>query len=327
MKKWGCSPLKIYRQLEDYPQSDRKTGIALGTFDGLHMGHRELIKTLVDHCKSRGLTSVLYTFSNHPREVVDSEKSSSRILTLSDKMSALAELGVDEVVIVNFDDYHRHIRAIDFIQSILIQRLKAALIVVGYNFRFGRHAEGDISLLAQFEEDFELVVLEPVFHGNELVSSSHIRSLLSNGYVENAAALLGKPYRVQGTIVTGKQVGKKLGFPTANLHITEDMTHLKPGVYITRTHLEHQVFESLTNVGFNPTFDQKSFNIETYILDFDANVYGHFIAVDFLKRIRDEMKFEKLEDLIAQIESDVTMARSYFETHEMALHRPPCVVQ
>lgn len=307
--------MRIYQALEDHTPDGRQSGVALGTFDGLHKGHRELIANLVELCRTRGLKSVLYTFSNHPRELTQSEKSSSRIMTLADKMSALEDMGIDEVVIVNFDDYHRNIRARDFIRQILIDTLQAKLVVVGFNFKFGRHAEGDINLLAQYEEDFDLIVVEPVYHNNELVCSTRIRSLISNGYVENAWTLLGKPYRIQGTIVSGKHVGRKMGFPTANLHVTEDMTHLKPGVYITRTHVDGKGYQSLTNVGFNPTFNQEAFNIETYILDFDADIYGQFMAVDFLKRIRDELKFDRLEDLIAQIEKDVDFAKAYFEGH------------
>lgn len=304
----------IINSLNELHQIEGETGIALGTFDGIHLGHQLIISNLVDVCRERGLKSVLYTFSNHPRELTDSANKSTRILTKADKIAVIENLGVDYLVLVEFDDNHRSIEAKRFIKDILLGQLKARLIAVGYNYRFGKGAEGDVVLLQKYDE-FEVVITEPIYHKGELVSSSLIRSLLNNGFLENANELIGRPYMLKGVVAPGKKLGRSLGFPTANLKITDDMTVLKPGVYITRTHLDGQTWRSVTNVGFNPTFNQINFNVETYLLDYhtEGDLYDCYLEVEFLKRLRDEMRFEGLDALIARINEDVAIANKFFD--------------
>lgn len=307
--------MKIVRKIEEIQIEEQKTGVALGTFDGLHIGHQHVIKTLVEKCKKNNLRSVVYTFSNHPREFTKKDDLPNRILTLDEKIKHFEELGIDELILVEFDSYQMNIEAHDFIVDFLLKKLQMKFLVVGFNFRFGKGAEGDISVLKSYSEkyDFGMSIIEGVTIDDTVVSSTVIRKLLKQGDVEQTSKLLGRNYSVSGKVIKGKQIGSKLGFPTANLHVTPNMMLLKSGVYVSQTHVNGQVFRSVTNVGFNPTFNQNQFNLETFIFNFDEDIYHKYIVVDILKRIREEVKYTSLESLKKQIDEDVEYAKLYFD--------------
>lgn len=307
--------MKIIKRMEDIAFEDQKTGVALGTFDGLHVGHQKVICKLVDVCQQEGLKSVVYTFSNHPREYTNKDHLPNRILTLDEKIDQFEKLGIDELVLVEFDRMQMEMEAHEFVINLLMERLNMQHLVVGFNFHFGRGAQGNVSFLKTYAEkyNFGLSVVEGVHMLGDLVSSTRIRKVLKEGNIELANTLLGRHHTVSGKVIKGKQVGSKLGFPTANLCVSPNMTLLRSGVYITRTHIFNKVYKSVTNVGFNPTFNQNEFNLETYIFDFSENLYHKYITVEFLHRLRDEIKYTTLEALKKQIDDDVQNAEQFFK--------------
>lgn len=303
--------MKIIRSLESIQLEP--SAVALGTFDGVHIAHKKVIERVVKTAQDNDLLSVVYTFSNHPKEMSDVE-TPKRLITPEQKINIMEKLGVDVLIIVPFDQVQLNIEAEYFLEEILVNRIKAKHIIVGYDFRFGKNAKGCTSFLSQNKKtyDYELDIIEPIRNNGVLVSSTLIRQHLLSGNVSDANALLGRKYDIRGTVIHGKHMGRKLGYPTVNLETTYEMSVLKPGVYITETIIENKIYPSVTNVGFNPTFNQKNFNIETYILDFDADLYGYELDVLFIRFIRPEIKFDSLDALIKKIESDVEITKEYF---------------
>ncbi|BEP29326.1 bifunctional riboflavin kinase/FAD synthetase [Helicovermis profundi] len=305
--------MKIIRTLEEIREFKNNTGIALGTFDGFHIGHQKVILNLMKEAKDKSLETVLFTFKNHPREIINRSLVVPNIITFEEKIKIASDMGIDYLIIIDFDNEFMNIDPRRFIEEILIKKLKVKLLSVGYNYKFGKNASGDVRLLKLYNSFFESIVIEAVYYKELNVSSTLIRKLIKEGNVERVNHLLGREYKLQGEVVVGKKVGRKLGFPTANLEVDNSMCKLKAGVYITKTFINDVEYKSVTNVGVNPTFNQTNFNVETYILDFDKNVYGENIEVSFLKYIRGEIKFSSIDLLIDEIKKDVIYAKEYFE--------------
>ncbi len=285
--------------------------VALGTFDGMHLGHLSIINKMLHYGEVNKLTKVVFTFSDIPKHFYKS--STSKIMSNVEKLQWLEQSGVEVVISLPFDDAIKNISHHTFFDYI-IKQLKAKAIVIGENFKFGRSALGTAQWLSQkcTEQHCNCIVMPPVTSDGKIISSSTIRELLFNGRIVEANRLLGRRHFVSGIVKVGKQVGQKLGFATANLTICDYMTNIKPGVYITETLLNGNFYQSVSNVGYNPTFEQSDFNLETHILDFNQSLYGEKISVYFEKRLRDELKFEKTENLIAQIKKDVNVTKLYF---------------
>jgi riboflavin kinase/FMN adenylyltransferase len=309
--------MEIIRDLEELSRVNVDTGVALGTFDGLHIGHQEVIRKMILNCQRRNLKSCVFTFANHPRELTTKTGAPPRILTLDDKVKLLESYGVDILVILNFDKRLMSIEPDAFVRDILIKGLNTRYLTVGFDFRFGKKAAGNVELLRAYAQDghYEVDIVSPVVAEGEKISSSAIRALLKEGRIEDVNSQLGRHYHVSGEVVAGKRVGNTIGFPTANLKISSNMTLIKPGVYVTKTTVRDTVYYSVSNVGYNPTFDQKMFNLETYILDFNKDIYHEIISVEFHTRIRDEIKMDSLEQLIDSIKKDVGFAKEYFNIH------------
>jgi len=310
--------MEVIYSLSELDKLSYATGVSLGSFDGIHKGHLTLMNTLMENCREKNLKSLIYTFSNHPREIVSSKNSPKLIINRKQKIDLFNEIGIDILVMVNFDNFQKNIRAKDFVENILLNKLNMNSMTVGQDCRFGKKAEGDIDLLREFSTlyDFELTIVPPVRVDDEIISSTAIRQLLSQGIMEKANLFLGRYYSITGKVIKGKQLGSKLGFPTANISVDFSLALPKPGVYITRTKVNNVVYNSITNVGFNPTFNQKNYNIETYILDFDRNIYEKEVEVRFLHRIRGEVKFDSINALCNQISSDIAYTREFFRTLE-----------
>ena len=306
--------MRIFHSIDDTFLSLQPSALALGTFDGVHIAHKEVIESVVNVAKKAGLLSVVYTFSNHPKEMNDSVETPKKLITPEKKIEIIKNLGVDVLIIVPFDERQLNIEAETFLQSIIVDKINAKHIIVGYDFRFGQNAKGCVNMLSDHQEiyDYTLDIIKPIRHDGVIVSSTIIRNYLLNGQVEEANTLLGRKYDLKGKIIKGKQVGKTLGFPTINLETTYDMSILKPGVYITETLLDDKIYPSVTNVGFNPTFNQQNFNVETFILDFDQDLYDETVHILFTRFIRPEIKFDNLEDLIKRIDEDVEITKEYF---------------
>lgn len=306
--------MKTIRTLDKPINLEKNTAIALGTFDGVHIAHQAVIEKMVEVARAKDLLSVVYTFSNHPRELNHLAESPKKLITPSQKIDIMSSLGVDILVIIPFDEKQLNMPAEQFIEETLISTLKASHLTVGYDFRFGKNARGCTQMLKDMSERYHytLDVIEPIRYQGMTVSSTMIRNFLLEGDVKCANTLLGREYAVEGHVVKGKQVGRTLGFPTINLKTEFEMSVLRPGVYVTQTEIDGELYYSATNVGFNPTFDQEHFTIETFILDYERELYGHEVRIIFKSYIRPEKRFENLDELIDQIDDDVKLVRSYF---------------
>ncbi|SKC74068.1 bifunctional riboflavin kinase/FAD synthetase [Maledivibacter halophilus] len=306
--------MEVIHSLGEIGSLTEMTGVSLGTFDGLHKGHITLIKTLKEDCKLQNLKSVIYTFSNHPRELINSKNSPRLIINNKQKIDLFYKMGIDFLVMVKFDNFQKNIRAEDFIEEILLKKLNMKAAIVGWDCHFGRKAEGNIELLKEFSQkyDFDLTVVPPLKIDNEIISSTSIRSQLSKGLIDKVNLFLGRNYSITGRVIKGKQFGGTQGFPTANISVDLSLCLPKSGVYITRTVIDRIIYKSITNVGFNPTFNQRNYNIETYIFDFSKNIYDKEVTVEFLHKIRDDIKFDNVENLYKQVKTDIDYAKNYF---------------
>jgi riboflavin kinase / FMN adenylyltransferase len=273
----------------------RPRRVAVGEFDGVHLGHREVI---------RGNDTVL-TFEPHPLRVVRPEAAPKLLTSLDVKAELIAELGVEEVVVVPFDQGFAQQSAQEFIDSVLVERLRATHVAVGENFRFGHRAAGDAALLAA-DDRFQTRVVPLVEVAGEIVSSSHIRALVSAGEVDLAARFLGAPFKLRGTVVTGDRRGRELGFPTANIVPDEALVCPGHGIYAARTDGSC----AAVNVGVRPTFGTgRAVLVEAYLLDRDDDLYGRTLTVDFISRLRGERRFASAQALIDQMRLDVERTR------------------
>lgn len=296
----------------------RNTGIGLGNFDGLHIGHASLIKKLVDECHSQNLTSVIYTFTKHPENILRKKLFTPQITTTKKKIELLDEFNVDYLYLAEFDEKFSRMQPEEFIKRILVDMFGIKLAVVGYDYRFGFEGSGDVALLEHYGEKyhFDVIVVPPVYLDSEVVSSTSIRKLLSYGYVDKVSKFLGRPYSIQGLVIKGRNVGTKIGFPTANLMPEKYLIIPRSGVYITQISINGKLYNSLTNIGKNPTFKLKRVSVETHILDLSQDIYNETVEVFFHKRIRGEKKFDSLIELTKQINQDILAARQFFITND-----------
>jgi riboflavin kinase / FMN adenylyltransferase len=278
----------------------RPRRVAVGEFDGVHLGHREVI---------RGSDTVL-TFEPHPREVVNPESAPRLLMPLERKAELLGRLGVREVVVIPFDQEFAGRSPQAFIDDVIVGRLGATRVAVGENFRFGHQAQGTADLLAA-DPRFETHVVRLVEAGDEIVSSSHIRGLVLAGEVAEAAALLGDPFELRGTVVHGDQRGRTLGYPTANVVPDERYVYPGHGVYACRAEVPGEgTWAAATNVGVRPTFvTGRGVLVEAFLIDFDGDIYGRELRLDFLARLRGERRFDSVEGLVEQMGRDVEATR------------------
>jgi riboflavin kinase / FMN adenylyltransferase len=281
----------------------RPRHVAVGEFDGVHLGHREVM---------RGADTVL-TFEPHPRAVVAPAKAPKLITPLETKIDLVAGLGVRELVVIPFDGAFASQSPQGFIDDVLVRQLGATTVSVGENFRFGHRAQGDVGLL-RAQDAFETRVVELVEDGGEVISSSHIRELIAAGDVERAAACLGSPFQLRGPVAHGDKRGRTLGFPTANLVPEPGLIYPGHGVYACRAAVElegeWQWWPAATNVGVRPTFvTGRGLLVEAFLLGFDGDLYGRELRLAFLSRLRGELRFESVDELVEQMERDVEDTR------------------
>lgn len=307
--------MRVVNGLESFTSCPRGCVIAIGNFDGVHLGHQKIIRSLVKEANKMEYPSLLLTFHPHPEKIL-SGREINLLQTLDQRMSAIEKLGVQIAVVLDFDKNFASLTAEEFIRNIIRDKFRAKKIVVGNNFRFGRKREGDVNKLCAFAPryNFSVVSVPPVRRKSLVVSSSLIRDKLSQGDVETAHLLLGRPYEIEGTVVKGKSRGKILGFPTANIHSANDMA--PPGVFVTLMGINSHTLPSVTHVGSKPTFNELEPIIESYVIDYKNNLYGKNVRLLFLKKIRDEIKFETTDALCSQIKKDLDRARHFFKTRK-----------
>ena len=293
-----------------------KTVLALGFFDGVHLGHRALIALAAEKAKNLGLPLGVFTF---PAEDGAMKKKEPRLYDTRQKLSLLSSLGVDYVFMCELSSI-MNITAEDFVCRCLASDLRAAVTVCGFNYRFGRGAEGNAESLMRYMQalGLESVTLPPMYYEGELLSSTAIRMHLLKGDVKNAAKMLGAPYVLSGEVEGGDGRGKTLGFPTVNLPMAEDRILLSSGVYATVASTRDGDFSSVTNVGTCPTFGERSIHAETHLCGFSGNLYGQSVEVKFISRLRDETLFSSKEELIKQINVDKNKAEEVYREWQEA---------
>lgn len=286
----------------------KPVAIALGTFDGIHIGHQELIKSLQEQ-KKKGFDTVVYTFLTHPMALLSPDNTPPQIMQLREKIKVFSDFGIDHLVLNPFDSEFKNQSHEQFLSN-LLEHFNVQSIIVGFNFRFGNKGIGDTEYLRMAAEKFafDLVSIDPVNRNDLVVSSSLVRTLISAGQVRDASLILGRPYQLAGKVVRGFGRGKKLGFPTANIEYTSNKLIPKIGIYAVECWLGNISYKGVTSIGYNPTFEGKNISVETYIIDYSEEIYGRRIIIHFIDRIRDEIKFNNPEELSRQIEKDVTTA-------------------
>jgi riboflavin kinase/FMN adenylyltransferase len=293
----------------------RPTVLTLGVFDGLHLGHQLIMKTVVERARVTGAIPTVITFEPHPRALLHPESAPPLLQTFDQKIEALGVLGIEQTIVIHFDMSFAQTRAEDFLRAVIVDRLHAKEVYLGCGFAFGHGREGNIDLLRTVSKSlgfFADEVPELRLRGRR-VSSSRIRELLQEGKVNIARRMLGRPYGVEGRVVRGAERGATLGFPTANLH-PQNRVIPRNGVYVTATLIDGQWRRSVTNIGTRPTFgsDNES-SVETFVMDWSGDLYGDVVRVRFLHRLREEKKFGSIDELKSHIERDVARAHNYFE--------------
>lgn len=288
--------------------------MTIGTFDGVHAGHRKIIERLVNSAHANNLDSVVLTFFPHPRMVLQKESGIELINTIDERIELLEETGIDHLVIHPFTHNFSRLTALEFVRDILVTRLKAKKIIIGYDHRFGRNRTADINDLRKFGEEFGFDVEEISQQDVEqvAVSSTKIRKALQEGRVERANMYLQHPFTLSGEIVKGRGIGKDLGYPTANLDVKEDYKLIpKNGVYVVRTQIDGEEIFGMMNIGTNPTVGGKEKTIEAHFFDLDKDLYGKFLEIELLVRIRDEKKFNSVDDLKIAMKQDQAFSKQY----------------
>ncbi len=290
-----------------------RRSVALGSFDGVHLGHRQVIAAAVEQAAARDLTAAVVTFYPHPATVLRPELAPFELSTLERRAALVGELGADEMVVVRFTLEFSQIDADRFASEVLVDRLGAAHVAVGHNYRYGHRAQGTVETLreAGARLGFEVTELPLLELQGGVVSSSRIRDLIGDGQVELAAALLGRPPWLEGTVVRGDGRGRGLGFATANLEPLGRSVLPGRGVYAGRAHLPSSSHPAAISVGYNPTFtdSREAVRVEAHLLDFDRDIYGSPLRLEFTRRLRDEERFGSVDDLVAQLHRDVQQTR------------------
>jgi riboflavin kinase/FMN adenylyltransferase len=306
--------MRILRGLPSFPPDLAPSVVALGAFDGIHLAHAKIIATAVARARQLGVKSVVCTFDPNPTAVLRPDRAPAPISTLEENLARIADQGPDAALIIPFTLEFSKIEAEAFVDEALCRTLGAREVVIGFNHTFGRGARGTATLLKDLGDrrGFAVHVLPPLQVNEQIVSSSAIREALRDGDVEQARAMLGRPYAVSGTVLRGAGRGRTLGFPTANLRPDRPLL-LAPGVYAARAAWEGGRKHAVVNVGYRPTFGEEQYWIEAYVFDFSGDLYDRALTIEFVQRIRAEMKFAGVEALKRQVALDMQAARRALE--------------
>ena len=298
--------MQVFENILEYKPS-RKSIVTIGTFDGVHIGHRKIITDMVAKGKKENLLPILLTFFPHPRMVLQKDSNIKMIDTINEKKKIFKKLGVEVLIIQPFTKDFSRMSAIKFTRDILVNSLKVSKLMIGYDHRFGRNREATVKTLKSFGLDYHFKVDEIPAQDIESisVSSTKVRKAIRSGDFKLVNKFLSRPFNLSGKIIKGDELGRKIGYPTANLKIFEKYK-LKPqnGVYLTRTRLKKQTYFGMMNIGIRPTISAKNNQIETHLFDFNGNLYGHEMTLEILEKIREEKKFKSIEKLKIQLDID-----------------------
>lgn len=310
--------MRLVRHIRDLPFGRLSAGsvVTIGSFDGLHLGHEALLARVLAAAAENDMCSVVMSFEPTPREFFQAVRPPARLMRFREKFEALAAHGVELFYCPRFSTPMRAISAPDFVRRILVHGLNARAVVIGDDFRFARRREGDAALLARLGSalDFSLVEVASIVVDGLRVSSTVIREACGTGDMRLAMKLLGRPYRMSGKVVRGDRVGRRLGFPTANVDLRRRQSAVE-GIFAVRVHgAGPKPLDAVASVGSRPTFNGTKPLLEVYLFDFDGDLYGRYIHVDFIARLRDQVKYDDVADLIAQMHVDADNARSVLGT-------------
>lgn len=288
--------------------------MTIGTFDGVHVGHQKIIERLVNTARAGNLESAILTFFPHPRMVLQKDADIKLINTIEERKKILEKTGVDHLIVHPFTRQFSRLSAREFVRDILVHKLKAKKVIIGYDHRFGRNRTADIDDLREFgkEYDFDVEEISKQDIEEVAVSSTKIRQALLEGRVEKANRYLSYPFSLAGTVVKGKGLGKEFSYPTANLHIKEDYKLIpKNGVYVVHAEIDGKSYFGMMSIGTNPTVGGTHKTIETYFFNLDRDLYGQFLSIELLTRIRDEKKFDSIESLKTAMRQDEAFSKQY----------------
>jgi riboflavin kinase/FMN adenylyltransferase len=289
-------------------------GLTIGNFDGVHVGHQLLLKKIKSDCEAKNLKFVVVTFVPHPQKILQPEKDRFLINSYDQRRQLLEAIGVDYIVEMKFTRDFSTLPPEEFLEKYLLSYPGLKNFYLGYDFAFGANKQGGFDLAKSIcqKKNIHVEIQSKFELEGQVVSSSRIRQKLAEGALAEADKLLGRPFHLEGVVVKGEGRGKKIGFPTANIQVSPDLIIPSNGVYVTRTIYKGMTFQSVTNIGYNPTFkDTLVTNIETNLFDFDTDIYGETIEIQFLGKIRDERKFPTVNDLVSQIRQDVEKAKNH----------------
>ncbi|WP_417885320.1 bifunctional riboflavin kinase/FAD synthetase [Zunongwangia sp.] len=296
--------------------SSKATVVTIGTFDGVHAGHQKIIQKLVNTAKANQLESVILTFFPHPRMVLQQHKNIKLINTIEERIDILENTGIDHLVIHPFTMEFSRLSAEEFVHNILVEKLKAKKVIIGYDHRFGRNRTADISDLREFGKKYDFEVEEISRHDVEEVgvSSTKIRNAIKDGDVRKANAFLKQAFALRGKVVKGKGLGRQFNYPTANLQLEEPYKLVpKNGVYVVKSEIDGEEYYGMMNIGTNPTVGGVERTIETYFFDLDTDLYGKELQIDILIRIRDEKKFDSVEELKIAMKQDEAFSLQFIK--------------
>lgn len=311
--------MKVIQSIAAFNSSE-KTIVTIGTFDGIHIGHQKILKNLIRTANNEGKKSVLLTFFPHPRMVLQKENKILLLNTIKEKSSLLEKMGLDYLIIHPFSREFSRLTALEFVRDILVNKLNTSRLIIGYDHHFGKNREGNIHQLKEYSllYDFKVEEIPAQDIDDVSVSSTKIRTALKDGNLKTANNYLGYHYMLNGTVVSGKKLGGTIGFPTANLEIKEPYKLVpKTGVYIIKTHINTVLYTGIMNIGFNPTVLGKHQTIEAHLFDFNEDLYGKEITIEFIYFLREEHKFESVEELVVQLNIDKENAISYLSNNPL----------
>ena len=298
--------MKIYRSIEDYNE-DKRSVVTIGTFDGIHLGHQEILSRLIKSSKNKDLNSVVLTFFPHPRIILNKYNEVKMIDTLDEKIIHLNEIGIDSLIIHPFDKNFSLLSANQFIKDFLVDKLKIKHIIIGYDHRFGKGREASVTDLKNYADDYDFTVEEIKAQEIEkiTVSSTKIRNSINQGDIKTTEKYLGRYFNLTGKVVKGDGLGKKINYPTANIFIEETYKIIpKDGVYLVETIIKDKLFKGMMNIGHRPTIGTNVKSIEVHLFNFNEDIYGQVISIKMISKIRDEKKFSSIQALKEQLVKD-----------------------
>jgi len=305
--------LKIFSSISDF-SSDAKTLVTIGTFDGVHFGHQQILQKLIDEAKSQQKKSVLLTFFPHPRMVLQKNTSLELINTINERSKLLEKTGLDYLIIHPFSKEFSRMTALEFVRDVLVDQFNISKLIIGYDHHFGKNREGNIVQLTQYSHlyDFNVEEIPAQDIDDVSVSSTKIRKALALGNLKTANNYLGYHFMINGKVVNGKQLGGKIGYPTANIHVAESYKLIpKTGVYIVKSTRNNKTIFGMMNIGNRPTVDGNHQTIEVHFFDFNQDLYGEYLTIELIYFLRDEQKFDSIKELVHQLKTDEETSRDY----------------